>query len=200
MQPDGTVADTCSFHCEAASISTVSPILLAFIFHTSAASIDVTNVGLPLISPDRSRVCFKHVSHRALFCVVASLRSAPQVSIPKTSSAPKILGGSESATCTPEYHTLRFKRNDSLLEIATPNHRKKKHIHKFPRRLQTQEETPRKQGDTVCCIFFDVYYRPVYLESLLGFGVSSGEFMDHVVETPTTCSVATYPVGVVYES
>ena len=28
----------------------------------------------------------------------------------------------------------------------------------------------------MCVIVFDVYYRPVFSESLLGFGVSSGEF------------------------
>ena len=49
------------------------------------------------------------------------------------------------------------------------------------RRLQAQEaqeETPRKQGDTMCIIVSDAYYRPVFSESSLGFGVSSGEFRD----------------------
>ena len=69
------------------------------------------------------------------------------------------------------------------------------------KRLQTQEETPRQQGDTTCIIIiiiimiviiiiiiiiiivisvFHVYYHPVFSESLLGFGVSSGEFRDIV--------------------
>ena len=46
------------------------------------------------------------------------------------------------------------------------------------RRLQSQEETPRKQGDTMCTIVFDGYHRPVFSESLLGFGIYSGEFRD----------------------
>ena len=32
----------------------------------------------------------------------------------------------------------------------------------------------------MCTIVFDVYHRPVFLESLLGFGASSGEFRDGV--------------------
>ena len=44
-------------------------------------------------------------------------------------------------------------------------------------RLQTQEETPRKQGDTTCIVVFDVYYGPVFSESLVGIGVSSGDFL-----------------------
>ena len=46
------------------------------------------------------------------------------------------------------------------------------------KRLQSEEETPRKHGDTRFMIVFDVYYRPVFSESLLGFGVSSGGFRD----------------------
>ena len=46
------------------------------------------------------------------------------------------------------------------------------------KRLQTQEETQRKQGDTMCIIVSDVCYRPVFSESLLGFVVSSGQFRD----------------------
>ena len=46
------------------------------------------------------------------------------------------------------------------------------------KRLRTREETPRKQGDTMCIIVFDVYCRPVFLEPLLVFGVSSGELRD----------------------
>ena len=46
------------------------------------------------------------------------------------------------------------------------------------KRLQTQEETSRKQGDAMCMIVVDVYNRPVVLEYLLGFGVYSGEFRD----------------------
>ena len=47
----------------------------------------------------------------------------------------------------------------------------------FPqKRLQTKEETPIKQGDTMCMIVFDVYYWPVFSESLLEFGDSSREF------------------------
>ena len=48
------------------------------------------------------------------------------------------------------------------------------------------EETPnprrdsKKQGDTMCMIVSDVYYRPVFSESLLGFGVSSVEFRDNM--------------------
>ena len=52
-------------------------------------------------------------------------------------------------------------------------------IQEFPRRdWQPQEETPRKQGDTMCIIVFDVCYRHAFSESLLGFRVSSGEFGD----------------------
>ena len=49
------------------------------------------------------------------------------------------------------------------------------------RRLKIQEETPRKQGDIMCIVGFDIHYGPVFSESLLGFGVSSGEFRDLVV-------------------
>ena len=55
------------------------------------------------------------------------------------------------------------------------------------KRLQTQEETPRKRGDTLCNVVFDVYYHPVFSESLLGFGVSSGEFWDHLCCVWTVC-------------
>ena len=46
------------------------------------------------------------------------------------------------------------------------------------RRLQSQEGTPREQGDTMWIVVFDVCYRPVFSESPLGFGVSSGELRD----------------------
>ena len=49
------------------------------------------------------------------------------------------------------------------------------------RRLPTQEETSRKQGDTIYIIAFGVYYRPVFSEAPLGFGVSSGKFRDWAV-------------------
>ena len=42
------------------------------------------------------------------------------------------------------------------------------------KRLQTQEETPGKQGGTTRTVVFDVYRCPVFSESPLGFGVSSG--------------------------
>ena len=46
----------------------------------------------------------------------------------------------------------------------------------IPRKgLQTQEETPRQQGDTSGIIVFDVSYRPVFAESLPESGISSGE-------------------------
>ena len=32
----------------------------------------------------------------------------------------------------------------------------------------------------MCIIVLDVYYGPVFLESVLGFGVSSGEFRDYL--------------------
>ena len=51
------------------------------------------------------------------------------------------------------------------------------------KRLQTQEATLRKQGDASCILVFDVYDRPVFSESLLGFGVSSGEFRDILYTT-----------------
>ena len=35
-------------------------------------------------------------------------------------------------------------------------------------------------GDNMCSSVFDVSCRPVFSESLLGFGVSSGEFLDGV--------------------
>ena len=35
-------------------------------------------------------------------------------------------------------------------------------------RLRTQEEPPREQGNAMCTIVFDVHYRPVFSESLLG--------------------------------
>ena len=60
-------------------------------------------------------------------------------------------------------------------------------IHKIPeipqKRLQTQEETPRKQGDTRCVVAFDACCCPVFLESLLESGVSSGEFGDKGVSS-----------------
>ena len=43
--------------------------------------------------------------------------------------------------------------------------------------LQTQEETPRQQGDVMCIVVSDVSHRPLFSESLLEFGVSSGKFM-----------------------
>ena len=46
------------------------------------------------------------------------------------------------------------------------------------KRLQTPEDTQRKQGDNTHQRQSDTWYRPVFSESLLGFGVSSGEFMD----------------------
>ena len=49
------------------------------------------------------------------------------------------------------------------------------------KRLQTQKETPR--NNVTCIICVDVYHRPVCSESLLGFGVSSGEFRDVVTGT-----------------
>ena len=49
------------------------------------------------------------------------------------------------------------------------------------KRLQTQEETPRKEGDNTHQRQSHTWYRPVLLESLLGFGVSSGEFLDYIV-------------------
>ena len=56
------------------------------------------------------------------------------------------------------------------------------------KRLQTQKETPRQPGDTMCIIaLFSrsqrqgyICYRPVFLKSPLGCGISSGEFMDTV--------------------
>ena len=49
------------------------------------------------------------------------------------------------------------------------------------KRLQAQEETPRKQGETMCIIVFDVCITALFSRSLfLGFGVSSGEFRDGV--------------------
>ena len=54
--------------------------------------------------------------------------------------------------------------------------RLKQHYPRIPqKRLQTQEETLRQQGNTMCVVGFDAYYRLVFLQSLLGFGVSSGE-------------------------
>ena len=50
------------------------------------------------------------------------------------------------------------------------------------KKLQIQEETPRKHGDTTCIIVFDVCSRPVFSESLLGLGVFSGEFRDREIE------------------
>ena len=43
--------------------------------------------------------------------------------------------------------------------------------------LQPQEETPRKHGDDTCQRQSYTWYRPAFLESLLGCGVSSGEFV-----------------------
>ena len=40
--------------------------------------------------------------------------------------------------------------------------------------IQTQEETPRKQGYAMCEIVFDVCYRPAFSESPLGFRVPLG--------------------------
>ena len=52
-------------------------------------------------------------------------------------------------------------------------------ILKFPRRdSKPKKRLPRTQGDTMCIIVLDVYDRPVFSESLLGFGVSSGEIVD----------------------
>ena len=54
------------------------------------------------------------------------------------------------------------------------------------KRLQTEEKTPRKQGVAMSMIVFDVYYCPAFSESLLGFGVSSGEFRDGALRIPGT--------------
>ena len=52
------------------------------------------------------------------------------------------------------------------------------------RSKHSPEETPNqnkrlqeKEGDTACVIVFNVYYGPVFLESLLELGVSPGEFV-----------------------
>ena len=50
--------------------------------------------------------------------------------------------------------------------------------------MSSPEETPRKQGYTMCFTVFDVYYRPVFSESLLGFEVSSGELRHSPVRYP----------------
>ena len=57
------------------------------------------------------------------------------------------------------------------------------------KRPRTQDETPRIQGDTICVIVFDVYYRPVFSESVLGFGVPSWEFGDCCLSSSQLLSV-----------
>ena len=58
-------------------------------------------------------------------------------------------------------------------------------------RLQTQEETPREQGDNTHQIQSYTWYHPVFWESLLGFGVSSGEFLDSASASASRATPAT---------
>ena len=53
------------------------------------------------------------------------------------------------------------------------------------KRLQTQEEAPRTQGETMCVVVCDACYRPVVLEYLVGFGVSSWECGDIIIPMPS---------------